>query len=131
HAAGTSIREARPRACRWGAPAGGRPPEFSPPSPAPQLPRRDYVTNSNDSAWLANPADPITGYPRIFGDIGTARSLRTRLGLTMVAQRLAGTDGLGPPGFTLPTLQATMLGDRNYNAELPRTATAPTYPPPP
>jgi len=50
------------------------------------------------------------------------RSLRTRLGLTMVAQRLAGTDGLGPPGFTLPTLQATMLGDRDYSAELARAA---------
>ena len=32
----------------------------------------------------------------------------------------AGTDGLGPPGFTLPTLQETMLGDRNYGAELTR-----------
>jgi acyl-homoserine-lactone acylase len=38
----------------------------------------------------------------------------------MIAQRLAGTDGLGPPRFTLPTLQATMLANRNYSAELAR-----------
>jgi len=110
-------------ACQWGRDPGAIEPGIFAPRRDPQLSRNDYVTNSNDSAWLANPAHPITGYPRIFGDVGTARSLRTRLGLNMVAQRLAGTDGLGPPGFTLPTLQATMLGDRNYSAELARTAT--------
>jgi acyl-homoserine-lactone acylase len=56
----------------------------------------------------------------VFGDIGTERGPRTRLGLDMIAQRLAGTDGLGPPGFTLPALEATMLGNRNYSAELGR-----------
>ena len=39
----------------------------------------------------------------------------------MIAQRQAGSDGLGAPRFTLPTLQATMLGDRNYSAELVRS----------
>ena len=34
--------------------------------------RRDYELNTNDSAWLANAKAPITGYPRIVGDIGTA-----------------------------------------------------------
>jgi acyl-homoserine-lactone acylase len=88
--------------------------------PAGQLPtlnRRDYVSNSNDSPWLANPAAPLTGYPRIVGDVGTERSARTRLGLDMIARRLDGTDGLGPAGFTLPTLTATMLADRNLTAE--------------
>jgi acyl-homoserine-lactone acylase len=56
----------------------------------------------------------------VFGDSGTERETRTRLGLDMIAQRLAGTDGLGPPGFTLTSLQATMLGNRNYSAELGR-----------
>jgi acyl-homoserine-lactone acylase len=110
-------------ACQWGRDPGAIEPGIFAPGHDPQLSRSDYVTNSNDSPWLANPADPITGYPRIFGDIGTARSLRTRLGLDMVAQRLAGTDGLGPPGFTLPTLQATMLGDRDYSAEVALAAT--------
>jgi acyl-homoserine-lactone acylase len=90
------------------------------PGQVPQLTRTDYVANSNQSPWLTNPAAPITGYPAIFGDTGTERTPRTRLGLDMIAQRLAGTDGLGPPGFTLPTLQATMLGNRNHGAELGR-----------
>ena len=40
----------------------------------------------------------------------------------MIAQRLAGTDGYGPPGFTLSALQKTMLGQRNYSADLGRAA---------
>ncbi|WP_262401919.1 penicillin acylase family protein [Actinomadura sp. CNU-125] len=47
----------------------------------PVLGRSDYVTNSNDSHWLSNPEKPLTGYPRIIGDEGTERSLRTRSGL--------------------------------------------------
>jgi acyl-homoserine-lactone acylase len=78
------------------------------------------VANSNDSPWLTNPAAPITGYPAIFGDTGTERKLRTRLGLDMIAQRLAGSDGLGRPGFTLRTLQAAALGNRNFSADLGR-----------
>ncbi|WP_371094924.1 penicillin acylase family protein [Streptomyces sanglieri] len=37
-----------------------------------------YVENSNDSAWLTNAAAPLTGYERVFGTIGTQRSMRTR-----------------------------------------------------
>ena len=107
-------------ACQWGSDRDAIQPGIFGPNVGPRLTRADYVTNSNDSAWLTNPAQPVTGYPQIFGDIGTERSLRTRLGLNMVSQRLAGTDGLGPPGFTLASLQATTLGDRNYGAELAR-----------
>jgi len=120
---GRFILDGSTSACQWGRDPGAIEPGIFAPRHDPQLSGTDYVTNSNDSPWLANPAHPITGYPRIFGDTGTARSLRTRLGLDMVAQRLAGTDGLGPPGFTMPTLQATMLGDRDYSAELARAAT--------
>lgn len=37
-----------------------------------------YVENSNDSAWLTNADAPLTGYERVFGTIGTPRSMRTR-----------------------------------------------------
>jgi acyl-homoserine-lactone acylase len=107
--------------CNWGTdPDAVRPGIFAP-SHLPQLTRTDYVANSNDSPWLTNPSAPITGYPAISGDNRAERSLRTRLGLDMIARRLAGTDGLGPAGFTLPTLQATMLGDRIYSADLARS----------
>ncbi|MBX7550779.1 penicillin acylase family protein [Streptomyces sp. tea 10] len=43
------------------------------------------MDNSNNSAWLANADRPLTGYERIFGDVGTARSLRTRGAIEQVA----------------------------------------------
>jgi acyl-homoserine lactone acylase PvdQ len=78
------------------------------------------VANSNDSPLLTNPKAQITGYPRVF-DTRTEPELRPRLSHDMISQRLAGTDGLGQPGFTLATLQAATLGDRDYSAELGRT----------
>lgn len=48
------------------------------PAAMPTLRDAPYVENSNDSAWLANADRPVTGYPRVFGDLGTERSPRTR-----------------------------------------------------
>ncbi|MEU7041962.1 penicillin acylase family protein [Streptomyces varsoviensis] len=48
------------------------------PSAMPTLKDAPYAENSNDSAWLANADQPLTGYPPVFGDIGTQRSMRTR-----------------------------------------------------
>ena len=45
---------------------------------------------------------------------------RTRLAAIQAEQRLAGTDGLGAPGFTLGTLQRVFFGNRNLAAELLR-----------
>ncbi|WP_460355789.1 acylase [Actinoallomurus acanthiterrae] len=106
--------------CAWGSDPDAIEPGIFGPARTPRLSRTDYVTNSNNSPWLTNPNAPLTGFPRIFGDTGTQRSLRTRLGLDMVKQRLAGTDGLGPRGFDLTSLQRTTLGDRDLSAELLR-----------
>ena len=108
--------------CGWGTDPSSVVPGLFGPASLPSLTRTDFVANSNDSPWLTNPAAPLTAFPRIVGDVGTERSLRTRLGLDMIADRVAGTDGFGPPGFTLDTLQATMLGDRNLGAELAKPA---------
>ncbi|MEU6848141.1 penicillin acylase family protein [Streptomyces sp. NPDC046716] len=48
------------------------------PSKMPVLKDAPYAENSNDSAWLANADQPLTGYERIFGTVGTPRSMRTR-----------------------------------------------------
>ncbi|MEU1255180.1 penicillin acylase family protein [Streptomyces chartreusis] len=63
------------------------------PSCMPTLRDAPYAENSNDSAWLANADRPLTGYERIFGNIGTQRSLRTRGAIEDVAA-MAGRGGL-------------------------------------
>jgi acyl-homoserine-lactone acylase len=84
----------------------------------PHLIRRDYVENSNDSFWLANPATPLTGFSPMIGLTGVQQGLRTRLGNEMIRQRVAGTDRLGAPKFSIPTLQAMWQSDRSKLAEL-------------
>jgi len=84
----------------------------------PHLFRRDYVENSNDSFWLANPLTPLTGFSPIIGLSRTEQGLRTRLGDQLIAARVDGTDGLGSPKFTIPTLQRMWEGDRSELAAL-------------
>lgn len=80
--------------------------------------RRDYVTNSNDSAWLTNAEAPLTGFPRIFGGQDSERTPRTRMGLTAIAQRLSGADGHGGPGFDLASTAALALDNRSLIGEV-------------
>ncbi len=84
----------------------------------PHIIRRDYVENSNDSYWLANPSSPLTGFSPIIGLTGTAQGLRTRLGNEMIAERMAGTDGFAGRKFTVPLLQRMWENDRSKLAEL-------------
>jgi acyl-homoserine-lactone acylase len=84
----------------------------------PSVQTRGYVANSNNGPWLADPAHPLLGYPVMSADVRSPLSLRSQLGLEMIRQRIAGTDGLPGTGFTLADLQADMLNDRNYAAEL-------------
>ncbi len=88
------------------------------PSHLPSLFRDDYVTNGNDSYWLSNPQQPLEGFSRVIGDERTARSLRTRLGLRIVQQRLDGSDGLAGKGFTLRQLRDAVFNNRQYAGEL-------------
>lgn len=108
-------------ACNWGTNKDSVTPGIFGGNQEPSLLLSSYVENSNDSFWLSNPKHPLTGYPLIIGDTDTARSLRTRSALTMIAQRLRGKDGLGRPGFTLKTMEQLFYSDRQYGAELVRT----------
>jgi acyl-homoserine-lactone acylase len=90
------------------------------PDRLPVLIRDDYVANMNNSYWLANPNEPLEGFDRIIGSERTDIGLRARLGLMMIEERLAGTDGLAGQGFTLEQLQAIMFNNRNLGAELVR-----------
>lgn len=84
----------------------------------PSLKRKDYVQNSNDSYWLANPKKPLEGFDLILGGEGNQQGLRTRLGIIQARERLKGKDGLGDKGFTQKRLQQILYGNRNLSAEL-------------
>ncbi|MGK5738549.1 acylase [Micromonospora sp. URMC 103] len=117
---GQAVLDGSRSACGLGADPDAAVPGIFGPADLPVRFRGDYVTNSNDSYWLANPEAPLEGYPRIMGDEGTPRSLRTRLGLDQVQRRLAGTDGLPGRGFTAERLWQTVFGNRVYGGELVR-----------
>jgi acyl-homoserine-lactone acylase len=119
---GLPVLDGSRSACNWANDADAVKPGIFGPSHLPHLFRNDYVTNSNDSYWLSNPHQPLTGFARIIGDEGAARTLRTRIGLIMTQARVDGTDGLGPAGFTLADMQNMVFSDRQYAGELTRDA---------
>lgn len=105
-------------ACLPGTDADAIVPGIFGPKNLPELHRSDHVSNMNDSYWLTNPAQPLEGFSRIIGDERTTRSLRTRLGIKQLQERLAGTDGLAGKGFTLANLMTVGMRDRVYSGEI-------------
>ena len=95
----------------------------------PFLIRDDYVANSNDSYWLSNPEAPLTGFsPLLRRHLtpflgatpvnGVPLLMRSRMGLTQIADRLSNKDGLGGNTFNLKNMQEVVYGNRSYVAEL-------------
>ncbi len=115
---GLPVLDGSRSACDWATDPDAAAPGIFGPSHMPHLIRSDYVTNSNDSYWLSNPHQPLTGFARIIGTEGTARTLRTRIGLIMTQSRVDGSDGLGPAGFTLNDMENQVFSDRQYAGEL-------------
>ena len=77
-----------------------------------------YASNSNDSYWLANLENPMTGYLKVMGGEEYQVSLRTQLALLQIQERINGTDGLDDnPLFSLRNLQAVALAARNLAGE--------------
>ena len=120
--AGVILLDGSKTSCRWGNDRDAIVKGILGPKALPRATRRDYVENSNDSYWLPSARFRLAGFPRIIGPEGTQRLLRTRLGLVQAEQRLAGTDGLGPAGFTIDTMKAVFNANRNLSAELAKDA---------
>jgi acyl-homoserine-lactone acylase len=116
---GTPVMDGSRSECNW-ANDPGAPPGLVGLASSPHLFRGDYVHQANDSYWLTNPESPLEGYSRVFGNERSTRSLRTRMGLTLAADREAGTDGLGAPLFDFETVKAVMYGNRILSAEMAR-----------
>lgn len=106
--------------CAWNSdPAAPQPGIFAA-KDLPLLRRTDFVQNSNDSAWLTNPAAPLTGFASVVSEQEYPQNDRTRNGLTLIAARLAGTDGLPGKRFDMATLQRVAFSNRSYFGALLR-----------
>lgn len=104
-------------ACELGSDPGTAPEIFGFDS-LPKLVTTEYAANANDSYWLTKADELLTGFPQIIGDEQVEQSIRTRLTFVQMQERLAGSDGLGAPGFTVQNLQQVLFGSRNHAAEL-------------
>jgi len=86
----------------------------------PLLRTTEYAANSNDSYWLSNPRNLLTGFSPLIGREGVEQSMRTRLAFRQAEERLNGTDELGEPGFTVDLVQELLFGNRDIVEELIR-----------
>lgn len=104
--------------CEWGDDFDAPAPGIFGPRNLPSLVRDDYVTNCNDSHWLTNPAQPLTGFARVIGDENAERTLRTRLCIIQAERRLAGADGLEGTRFNQDKLKDIVLNSEIYSATI-------------
>ncbi|MGS0897007.1 penicillin acylase family protein [Burkholderia stagnalis] len=105
-------------ACEWVRAAGAAQAGAFRADDMPSLIRRDYVANTNNSYWLANPDAPIARHPAIFGLWEEPVSLRTRLGNLIARERIAGADGYPGKGATSDTLRELALRSDAMSARL-------------
>jgi acyl-homoserine-lactone acylase len=77
-------------ACDWDVAPGTPAPGLMPASDQAATTVKSWLTNSNDSYWVSNPAIPHRELSPILGKYATARSLRTRSNFSETAALLAG-----------------------------------------
>jgi acyl-homoserine-lactone acylase len=78
----------------------------------PQIERADYVFNANDSYWLSNPDEPLTGFSPMHGVADVPQTPRTRTNLMLLTERA------GP--WTADDIRAAFFAERSALAELLR-----------
>ncbi|WP_205297545.1 acylase [Pantoea sp. Cy-639] len=96
-------------ACQWQADPQAAQPGIFPARLLPSLERADYVQSANDSAWLANPAQPLSGFSPLVSRSEQPLGMRSRFAL----QRLQGNGKLG-----VAELQRMVFDDEVYLASL-------------
>ena len=106
------------RDCAWRSDSSAAAPGIVPAAQLPVAIRTDYVINSNDSYWLANPAITWSGISPMAGPVGVPQRLRTRATLSMIERRLAGADGLPGRQFTAAHLQSLLFNSDNFAANI-------------
>ncbi|MEU3500573.1 penicillin acylase family protein [Streptomyces hundungensis] len=117
-----SIFDGKRSACDWPDDPNAVAPGLLDPHKQPRLIRSDFVGNANDSAWLANPEQPLS-FPRVMGDTAAPRSLRTQELILTAQNRIDGTDGLPGRGFTPENMRQLLFADNSRAADLALNAT--------
>lgn len=83
-------------ACAWDIDPRAAQPGIFPADQLPQLQRTDYVQHSNDSAWMANPKAPLTGFSPVISQDNIGLGPRARFALqrlqTLEKQPISVTD---------------------------------------
>jgi acyl-homoserine-lactone acylase len=103
----------------WQDDPGARSPGLVAPANMPQLERTDYVFNANDSYWMTNPEQLLTGHSPLHGFAETARSVRTRMNAVTLQEIDAGMGFAGADGkLDLDELTAAALSNRGYTGEI-------------
>ncbi|WP_296240875.1 MULTISPECIES: penicillin acylase family protein [unclassified Psychrobacter] len=116
-------------ACEWGVDTDSPQAGIFGRSNLPFLIRDDYVANSNDSYWLSNLEQPLTGFSpllrrRLTPFLGASPAdgvpllMRSRMGLVQIQDRFSNKDNLGGTNFNLNNMQEVVYGNRSYVAEL-------------
>ncbi len=117
---GVAVLDGSRSSCAWGTDRDAREPGLLGPGRLPTLTRHDFVANANNAPWLANPAAPLTTYPRVVGAVAAEPSMRAQQTLHTVQRRVAGTDGLRGKGFSAETMREALFADRSRVAEISR-----------
>ncbi|WP_092330235.1 MULTISPECIES: acylase [unclassified Pseudomonas] len=97
--------------CAWGSDSNAVQKGIYAADKLPQLLRRDYVQNSNDSAWMVNPAQPLSGFSPVISQQGQPLGLRARFALERVGQLAKD----GP--VKVEDLQRMVMDDQVYLAD--------------
>ncbi|QXI26802.1 bifunctional acylase PvdQ [Pseudomonas vanderleydeniana] len=98
------------RDCAWSVAANAAQKGIFPADRLPQLERGDYVQNSNDSAWMVNPAAPLKGFSPLVSRENQPLGPRARFAL----ERLEQLKQAGP--IKVEDLQAMVMDDQVYLA---------------
>jgi acyl-homoserine-lactone acylase len=113
-AQGITLLNGSDPADEWVDAPGAAAPGLVPFAQMPALERRDYVFNANDSYWLTNPRQLLTGFSPLQGPVGVPQQPRTRTNVELLEQ-----PGTGPDGrWQLPDLIGAFWSNRAITADL-------------
>ena len=85
--------------CKWGTDPDAQRPGILGPRNLPDVVRKDWVMNANDSYWLPNPKSRLEGYPTIIGCERCTRTMRTKMVMQYVIDRTRGGRKETPQSF--------------------------------